>query len=216
VESVPFVVSLEQRHSAVTALSDVVLPVGTAADKAGMYLDWEGRPREFAQVFPSSLALSDSRVLAMLADEVGVALGRGDIASLRAELTAIGPWAGERAEAPSVASEPLPEPGAGEALLATWRQLLDHGLLQDGDPYLQATARTSVARISPATAAGVGAVDGGRLTVSTDSGALTLPVVVTAMPDGVVWLPANSDGSTPRVTLGAGHGDVVRIAGGAE
>jgi len=39
--------------------------------------------------------------------------------------------------------------------------------------------------------------------------------VVTAMPDGVVWLPANSDGSTPRATLGAGHGDVVRIAGGA-
>jgi hypothetical protein len=26
---------------------------------------------------------------------------------------------------------------------------------------------------------------------------------------------ANSDGSTPRTTLGAGHGSVVRIAGGA-
>ena len=35
------------------------------------------------------------------------------------------------------------------------------------------------------------------------------------MPDGVVWLPANSDGSTPRAALGAGHGDVVRISGGA-
>ena len=60
-----------------------------------------------------------------------------------------------------------------------------------------------------------GAVDGGEVTVSTDAGSITLPVVVTAMPDGVVWLPANSDGSTPRATLGAGHGDVVRIAGGA-
>jgi NADH-quinone oxidoreductase subunit G len=44
---------------------------------------------------------------------------------------------------------------------------------------------------------------------------VTLPLVVTAMPDGVVWLPANSDGSTPRAALGAGHGDVVRISGGA-
>jgi NADH-quinone oxidoreductase subunit G len=151
----------------------------------------------------------------MLADEADVAFGRGDVASLRAELTALGAWDGERAEAPSVAAEPALEPGAGEAVLATWRQLLDHGLLQEGDPFLSATARTAVARLSPATAQSVGAVDGGDLTVSTDAGSLTLPVVVTAMPDGVVWLPANSDGSTPRATLGAGHGDVVRIAGGA-
>jgi NADH-quinone oxidoreductase subunit G len=215
VESVPFVVSLEQRHSETTVLADVVLPVGTVADKAGTFLDWEGRVREFAAVFPSSLALSDARVLAMLADEADIAFGRGDVASLRAELSAIGAWDGERAEAPSVAAEPAAAPGAGEAVLATWRQLLDHGLLQEGDPFLSATARTAVARISPATAQGVGAVDGGELTVATDVGSLTLPVVVTAMPDGVVWLPANSDGSTPRATLGAGHGDVVRIAGGA-
>ncbi|MGD9955996.1 MAG: NADH-quinone oxidoreductase subunit G [Candidatus Nanopelagicales bacterium] len=215
VEAVPFVVSLEQRHSEVTALADVVLPVAAVTEKAGMFLDWEGRPREFARVFASSLALSDARVLAMLADELDVAFGRGDVASLRAELSAIGGWDGERAEAPSVAAEPAAEVGEGEALLATWRQLLDRGLLQEGDPYLQATARTAVARISPATAERVGAVDGGELTVSTDAGSLTLPVVLTAMPDGVVWVPANSDGSTPRATLGAGHGSVVRIAGGA-
>jgi NADH-quinone oxidoreductase subunit G len=114
-----------------------------------------------------------------------------------------------------VASEPAPEPGQGEAVLATWRQLLDRGLLQDGDPYLAATARSAVARTSQATAESVGATDGGELTLSTDAGSLTLPLVVTAMPDGVVWVPANSDGSTPRATLGAGHGDVVRISGGA-
>ena len=74
--------------------------------------------------------------------------------------------------------------------------------------------RTAVARLSPATAGSVGAVDGAEVTVATDVGSLTLPLVVTAMPDGVVWLPANSDGSTPRATLGAGHGDVVRISGG--
>jgi len=158
--------------------------------------------------------MSDARVLAMLADELGAPFA-GDIASLRAELSGLGAWDGERAEAPSVAPAQVPSPGEGEAVLATWRQLLDRGLLQDGDPYLAATARSAVARTSHATAASVGAVDGGELTIATDAGSLTLPLVVTAMPDGVVWVPANSDGSTPRASLGAGHGDVVRISGGA-
>jgi NADH-quinone oxidoreductase subunit G len=215
-EAAPFVVSLEQRHSEVTVAADVVLPVAAVAEKLGTFVDWEGRPREFAQVFRDALTLSDSRVLAMLADELdAVGFGRGDIASLRAEIRALGPWDGVRAEAPSAPAEPVAQPDAGEAVLATWRQLLDRGLLQEGDPYLGATARSSVARLSPATAAAVGVADGGELTVATDAGSLTLPLVVTAMPDGVVWLPANSDGSTPRLTLGAGHGDVVRISGGA-
>ena len=215
VESAPFVVSLEQRHSAVTELADVVFPVSTVNEKAGTFLDWEGRPREFARVFRDALPLSDARVLAMIADELGARFGGGDVASLRAELAAFGRWDGERAEAPSVAADTVSEPGQGEAVLGTWRQLLDRGLLQEGDPYLMATARTAVARLSPVTASSVGVVDGGDLIVATDSGSITLPLVVTAMPDGVVWLPANSEGSTPRATLGAGPGDIVRISGGA-
>jgi len=214
-DAAPFVVSLEQRHSEVTQRADVVLPVAAVAERSGTFVDWEGRRREFAQVFPASLALTDSRVLAMLAAELGRPGLTGDAASIRAELAALGSWDGERAEAPSVAAAEPTTVADGEAVLATWRQLLDRGLLQDGDPYLGATARASVARLSPATAVAVGVADGSELTVSTDSGSLVLPLVVTAMPDGVVWLPANSDGSTPRAVLGAGHGDVVRISGGA-
>jgi NADH-quinone oxidoreductase subunit G len=214
-EAAPFVVSLEQRHSAVTERADVVLPVATVAEKAGTFLDWEGRPRSFAPVFPAALTLSDARVLAMIAAELDVNFGHGDLASLRSEIAAFGSWHGERAEAPSVAAEPAPSLGEGEAVLATWRHLLDRGLLQEGDPFLGATARRAVARMSPASAAAAGVADGAELTVSTDSGSLTLPLLVTAMSDGVVWLPANSDGSTPRATLGAGHGDIVRISGGA-
>jgi len=213
-DAAPFVVALEQRHSDVTQRADVVLPVASVTEKTGTFVDWEGRDRAFSQVFRDALAMSDARVLAMLADELGAPFA-GDIASLRAELSGLGAWDGERAEAPSVAPAQVPSPGEGEAVLATWRQLLDRGLLQDGDPYLAATARSAVARTSHATAASVGAVDGGELTIATDAGSLTLPLVVTAMPDGVVWVPANSDGSTPRASLGAGHGDVVRISGGA-
>jgi NADH-quinone oxidoreductase subunit G len=215
VEAAPFVVSLEQRHSAVTERADVVFPVSTVNEKAGTFHDWEGRPREFAQVFRDALPLSDARVLAMLAEELDADFGRGDVASLRGELRAFGTWDGERAEAPSVAADAVAAPAHGEVVLATWRQLLDKGLLQEGDPYLMATARTPVARMSPATADSVGAVDGADVSVSTDAGSLTLPLVVTAMPDGVVWVPTNSEGSTPRASLGAGHGDIVRISGGA-
>jgi NADH-quinone oxidoreductase subunit G len=216
VDAAPFVVSLEQRHSAVTERADVVLPVASVAEKTGTFVDWEGRRREFARVMRDALDLPDSRVLGMLADELdAVAFGRGDIDALRAELRALGAWTGERPAAPSVAAEPVAAPAPGEAALATWRQLLDRGVLQEGDAYLAATARPAVARVSPATAASVGAVDGGELTLSTDTGSMTLPLVVTAMPDGVVWVPADSDGSTPRTTLGAGHSDVVRISGGA-
>ena len=212
VEAAPFVVSLEQRHSDVTSRADVVLPVAAVTEKAGTFVDWEGRDREFSQVFRDALAMSDARVLAMLADELGVAFA-GDLSSLRVELATLHGYDGERAEAPSVPAEAPASTGDGEAVLATWRQLLDRGLLQDGDPYLAATARTAVARVSAATAQSVGAED--LLTLSTDAGSLTLPLVVTVMPDGVVWVPANSEGSTPRATLGAGHGDVVRISGGA-
>ena len=212
VEAAPFVVSLEQRHSDVTSRADVVLPVAAVTEKAGTFVDWEGRDREFSQVFRDALAMSDARVLAMLADELGVAFA-GDLSSLRVELATLHGYDGVRAEAPSVPAEAPASTGDGEAVLATWRQLLDRGLLQDGDPYLAATARTAVARVSAATAQSVGAED--LLTLSTDAGSLTLPLVVTAMPDGVVWVPANSEGSTPRATLGAGHGDVVRISGGA-
>jgi NADH-quinone oxidoreductase subunit G len=214
VVAAPFVVSLEQRHSDITERADVILPVSSVAEKSGTFHDWEGRVREFAQVFRDALPMSDARVLAMIADELDVDFGRGDVVGLRRELASFGAWDGERAEAPSVAAEPTPAPGEGEAVLATWRQLLDRGLLQEGDPYLMATARTPVARLSPSTADALGAADGADVTLSTDLGSITLPLIVTPMPDGVVWVPANSEGSTPRATLGAGHGDVVRISGG--
>jgi len=215
VEAVPFVVSLEQRHSEVTMLADVVLPVAATAERFGTFVDWEGRSREFSQVFPAALTLSDARVLSMIATQLGATGFAPDVATQRAELATLGTWDGERAEAPSVAAADAIQIGPGEAVLATWRQLLDRGLLQEGDPFLGATARSAVARLSPATANTLGLADGADVTISTDVGSLTLPLVVTAMPDGVVWLPANSEGSTPRATLGAGHGDVVRISGGA-
>jgi NADH-quinone oxidoreductase subunit G len=97
-------------------------------------------------------------------------------------------------------------------VLASWHLLLDAGRLQDGEPWLAGTARRAVARLSPVTAAEVGVADGELLTVTTDRGTLTVPVVVTEMPDQVVWLPTNSQGSAVRRELAADTGSLVRLA----
>ena len=46
-EATPFLVSLELRASAVTDRADVVLPVAAVAEKAGTFVNWEGRPGSF-------------------------------------------------------------------------------------------------------------------------------------------------------------------------
>ena len=89
--------------------------------------------------------------------------------------------------------------------------LLDAGRLQDGEPHLAGTARPTVARLSSSTAAGIGAVDGQPVTVTTGRGSVTVPLAVTAMPDGVVWLPLNSPGSAVHSQLGVTTGAVVHI-----
>jgi NADH-quinone oxidoreductase subunit G len=156
--------------------------------------------------------MPDHRVLDALADELGVTLGLRTIAAVHADSEALrGDWDGARVPAPSVAAvAPAPVP-AGHAVLATWHQLLDAGRLQDGEPFLAGTAKRPVARLSAATAAAVGVPDGADLTVATDAGAITLPLVVTAMADHVVWLPTASAGSQVRDALHALPGDAVRI-----
>lgn len=97
-------------------------------------------------------------------------------------------------------------------MLASWHWLLDDGSLQDGEPFLAGTAQPPVARISAGTAGLLGVADGDPLTVSAARGAITLPVAITQMHDGVVWVPTNSPGSAVRPTLGVDAGAVVRIA----
>jgi NADH-quinone oxidoreductase subunit G len=54
--------------------------------------------------------------------------------------------------------------------------------------------------------------DGGSIGVSTDAGTIVLPVVVTDMPDHVVWVPTNAAGLGVRDALHADAGDIVRLA----
>ncbi|MBN9328404.1 MAG: NADH-quinone oxidoreductase subunit G [Cellulomonas sp.] len=213
-EAVPFVVSLEVRASEVTALADVVLPVAPPVEKAGTFVTWEGRPRPFPQALASH-QMADHRVLDLLADALGEPLGLQTVAAVHAELDQLGGWDGARVPAPAVDAAQPPAVPDGSAVLATWHQLVDAGRLQTGEPFLAGTAKRPVARVSAATAAAAGVADGGSLTVATQAGSITLPVLVTDMPDRVVWLPTNSVGSAVRDALGADAGAVVRLSAAA-
>ncbi|MFJ6937209.1 NADH-quinone oxidoreductase subunit G [Streptomyces sp. NPDC101132] len=211
-----FVVSLELRPSEVTERADVVFPVAAVAEKAGAFLNWEGRLRPFeAALKPDQmtrrLAPGDARVLHMLADEAGYGLGLADVTAARRELTRLGTWAGERAAEQSTDPRPLPRPAAGEAVLAGHRLLLDLGRLQEGDEALAGTRHAANARLSAATAAETGVKDGDLLSVTGPAGTVELPLLVTQMPDRVVWLPLNSAGRGVLSDTGAAPGDLVRI-----
>ncbi|GAA2809935.1 NADH-quinone oxidoreductase subunit G [Saccharopolyspora taberi] len=205
-----FVVSLELRPSAVTEHADVVLPIAPNAERAGTYLNWEGRRREFRTTIDGTGALPDCRVLDTLAVEMDVDLFTQTPAAAAGELDRLGTASGARPPAPD---EPAPRVRSGpdHVLLATWRQLLDDGSLQDGEPNLAGTARRPVARISPRTAQRIGLTPAQRVEVRTAHGAISLEAEITEMPDDVVWLPADSGPSKVRRALGAGHAAVVEL-----
>ncbi len=207
-----FTVSLEIRPSSVTTEADVVLPVAPYAEKSGTFVDWEGRPRRFEAALETN-AMSDYRVLDMLADEMGEFLGTRSLAATRREMELLGSWSGDRATAPAAEPVALPTLAAGQFVLATWHHLLDRGTLQDGEPYLAGTAPASRVRLSPTNAQALRVVDGDVVTVTGGTGSITAPVVVTEMVDHVVWVPANSEGSRPRA-LGMRAGSVVTVTKG--
>jgi NADH-quinone oxidoreductase subunit G len=238
IEIAPFVVSLELRASAVTDRADVVFPVAAVAEKAGTFVNWEGRGGSFAEALKVPDVRTDLYVLGAIADQMDVHLGLPDAASARAELAALGSWRGERPEPPVVTTAwPGGSPtdhadgsGAVEVRLATWHQLLDSGRMQDGEPSLAGTARPAVARMSAATAAEAGVADGDKVTVATGRGSVTVPAEIVPMADHVVWLPAaglpqgapgaeragapypaRAAGSTIRAELGVGHGATVTL-----
>jgi len=209
-EQTPFIVSLELRASAVTDRADVVFPVAAVAEKSGTFVNWEGRGGTFAPALSVPGVRTDLYVLAAIANEMDVHLGLPDTAAARTELQALGAWQGARPAAPAVLAM-SPTISSGDVRLATWSQLIDAGRLQDGEPYLAGTARPVVARVSAATAAAAGLADGDKATVATSAGTVTVPLEVTEMADGAVWLPTNSPGAVVRRDLGAGHGSRVTL-----
>jgi NADH-quinone oxidoreductase subunit G len=205
----------------VTQAADVVLPIAPPVEKSGSYLDWEGRRREFGTTIRSVTAsVPDCRVLDSLGIEMDVDLFTQTPAAAWAGFAALGTYRNIKRDISrhtgrqASGTDTAPELGEGKVLLATWRQLLDNGSMQDGEPHLAGTARPVVALLSEASAAELGVDLGGTVTVSTQRGSITLPVAAADLPPGVVWVPGNSGPATVRRSLGVGHGAVVTVGSG--
>ena len=205
-----FVVSLEIANSEVTKYADVILPVAAITEKNGSFLNWEGRARAF-ETAVDSLNRSDLRILSMIADEMGQSISLGTVANAAKEIAAIGNWDGTTVATPNVSAASAHSVTGDQAILTSWRRLLDLGTLQKGEENLAGTARRTVAVISPKRAAALGAVDGDLLRISNDNGWVMLAALVENIHDDAVWAPRNSAGSQLLANLGVAHNSVVTV-----
>jgi NADH-quinone oxidoreductase subunit G len=206
-----FVVSLEIAPSAVTERANVILPVAAVTEKSGSFLNWEGRPRSFDAAVSDSLNRSDLRILSMIAEEIGTPINLGTVTAAIKEIASIGKWEGARVSFNSVSASAQPALNSDQALITSWRRLLDVGTLQQGEENLAGTARRTVAVISPKRAQAMGVVDGDQLKISTQQGSVTLSALVENIHDDAVWAPRNSRGSQLLANLGVAHGAVVTV-----
>ena len=207
IDSADFVVALENHHSEITQRASVVFPVAVVTEKSGSFMNWEGRSKPFSAAFREALTLTDAGVLSMLASAMDVQLN-GDTRTLRKEMNSLKPWSGSRVELkPQSASAPV------GTTLATWRLLIDSGVMQEGEPHLAATARPSVVVVSSAMFEQLGQPE--VITVTGPKGSITLPAQVAEVSSESVWLPMNSPESHIYAQLGCGYGEVVTVKGGA-
>ena len=206
-----FVVSLEIAPSSITAVADVVLPVAAITEKSGSFLNWEGRARAFAEAVEDSQNRSDVRILSMIADALGESIMLGTVTAAAREFNQLGKWDGARVQLTPVAAGTAQSVSGNDALLTSWRRLLDMGTLQKGEDNLAGTRRPTVAVISPKRAQSIGVKTGAQVRVSNAQGSITIPVLVEDIHDDAVWLPRNSFASQTLVSLDAVHGDVVTV-----
>ena len=206
-----FVVSLEIAPSSITEVADVVLPVAAITEKSGSFLNWEGRARAFDAAVEDSQNRSDVRILSMIADAMGESIMLGTVTAAAREFNQLGKWDGARVAFAPVTPVAAKTIGGNDALLTSWRRLLDMGTLQKGEDNLAGTRRPTVAVISAKRATSLGVTSGDQVRVSNSYGSITIPALVEDIHDDAVWLPRNSFASQTLVSLNAAHGDVVTV-----
>jgi len=207
-----FIVSLEIRQSDITEIASVVLPVAAVVEKSGSFMDWQGKVRKFDAAVEQSLNRSDVRILSMLADEIGKPINLPTVKSAQSELISLGNWDGNKPTMNFLAEKSKTSAGNDEAILTSWRNLLDKGSLQDGEENLAGTARDSVVVISKNRANSLGVKDKELVRVSNNYGAVTLPCLVEDIEDSSVWLPRNSVNSQLIRNLGVVGNSIVKVA----
>ena len=206
-----FVVSLEIRESDITDIAQVVLPVAAVVEKSGSFVDWQGKSREFDAAV-ESLNRSDVRILSMLADEMGRSINLPSVSAARKEIASLGNWDGNKPEMKRSAAGNEIKVGTDEAVITSWRNLLDKGSLQEGEDNLAGTARATTAVISQNRATALSVKSGELIRVSNTYGAITLPCTIADIDDSAIWLPRNSANAQLIKVLGTVGNSAVKVS----
>jgi NADH-quinone oxidoreductase subunit G len=102
--------------------------------------------------------------------------------------------------------------GADEAVITSWRNLLDKGSLQEGEDNLAGTARATTAVISQNRASALSVKSGELIRVSNKYGAITLPCTIADIDDAAIWLPRNSANAQLIKVLGTVGNSAVKVS----
>jgi len=148
----------------------------------------------------------------MLADEMGKSINLPSVNAAAKELAALGNWDGAKPSMKSAATGNEIKVGADEAVLTSWRNLLDKGSLQEGEDNLAGTARAAIVVISQNRATSLSIKSGELIRVSNTYGAITLPCIVADIDDAKVWLPRNSASAQLIKVLGTVGNSVVKVS----
>ena len=215
INAVDFVITLGIQENSLTRYANVSLPVAPVTEKSGTFINWEGRPRPFGRAITSTNALTDARVLAMIAESLGMDFGLQTIEEIRQELSSFGIWSGNKLAKPTVATKDAANISLGNAILSTWNLLLDDGALQKGEEHLAGTQRPVVAHMSEKTATDNKLENGEKVIISNSRGSITIKLEIIEMVNDVVWIPSNNHDSKVKSKLSAKEGDVVKIQKGS-
>jgi NADH-quinone oxidoreductase subunit G len=147
----------------------------------------------------------------MIAEEMGTSLHLGTVTAATKEIASIKQWQGEPLKMKTASTSAQRQLNSNEALITSWRRLLDLGTLQEGEENLAGTSRQTVAVISAKRAQALGVADGDLLKVSTKQGSVTLPALIENIHDDAIWAPRNSRGSQLLINLNAVHAEVVTV-----
>ena len=123
--------ALEQRASSsrsscasppVTAVADVVLPVAPQAEKAGTYVNWEGRVRAFEEALDEQRRERPPGARHARRARWATSSRPAPQREIHAQFEALGPWGGARAtSAPAGQRDAAAPEGTGDFVLSTWR-----------------------------------------------------------------------------------------------
>jgi predicted molibdopterin-dependent oxidoreductase YjgC len=216
-ERAQFVVAIDQFLTDSSSLADVVLPADGFGEKDGTTTNIEGRVQKVNQVVPGAgQSRPDWSILDDVARRMGADLGLHSAESINKEIAAVAPayrgvtwdlldW-DERdgAVVPHDEGEqplqyvPADAPGAmaaGDLVMHLARTMYDDGVLMRNGLSLHALAPGGFVAVHRDDMRRLGLSEGTNAVVSTESGSVTLPVVIDdSLMRGVVYVPFNQPG----------------------